>query len=254
MAIHNPALLMSRGELLEQACQKVVESWYQLKKSKSRSKKLNPDQQSVPRRSKIDFELRQRRMKELKDDMLDEEIAIKHKQHQAMSKLELKELLTLAQSDCERESLCYVVCKASGISSTAARKQYGLERMDEQVKGAGVYPKNPAWHITDLEMLESCDVVKLLFLNPTTNEPKPIECIQVAGGSDEDPGHIEVQFWWTLRHIATLVSSQNSGASYLNRVELPNGCLALGHSNLFIPSNLKGTCFDHRLGRWIMTG
>lgn len=45
----------------------------------------------------------------------------------AMSKLELKELLKLAQSDRERESLCYVVYKASGISATAARKQYGLE-------------------------------------------------------------------------------------------------------------------------------
>jgi len=96
------------------------------------------------------------------------------------------------------------------------------------VKGAGVYPKNPAQHIADLEMLELCDVVKPLFLNPTTNEPKPVECIQVDGGSDEGPGHIEVQFWWTLRHIekptsATLVSSRNNGASYLNRVELQNG-------------------------------
>lgn len=52
----------------------------------------------------------------------------------AMSKLELKELLKLAQSDRERESLHYVVYKASGISATAARKQYGLERMDEQVQ------------------------------------------------------------------------------------------------------------------------
>jgi len=78
-------LLMSRGELLEQARQKVVESGYQFKKGKSRSKKLNPDQQSVvPRLSKINFELRQRRMKELKDDImqLDEEIAIKHKRRE----------------------------------------------------------------------------------------------------------------------------------------------------------------------------
>lgn len=52
----------------------------------------------------------------------------------AMSKLELKELLKLAQSDRERGSLCYVVYKASGISATAACKQYGLDRMDEQVQ------------------------------------------------------------------------------------------------------------------------
>jgi len=126
------------------------------------------------------------------------------------------------------------------------------------VKGAGVYPKNPTQNIANLEMLESCDVVKPLFLNPTTNEPNPIECIRVDGGSDEGsdegPGHIEVQFWWTLRHIekptsATLVSSRNSGASYLNHVELLNGCLALGHSNMFIPSNLEGTCFDPQTGK-----
>ena len=59
------------------------------------------------------------------------------------------------------------------------------------VKGAGVCPKDPAQHIADLEMLESCDVVKPLFLNPITNEPKPIECIRVDGGSDRGPGLVE---------------------------------------------------------------
>ena len=32
----------------------------------------------------------------------------------------------------------------------------------------------------------------------------------------------------------------SSGASYLNRVELQNGCLAIGHANLFILSTLRG--------------
>ena len=39
----------------------------------------------------------------------------------------------------------------------------------------------------------------------------------------------------------TLVSSRSSGSSYLNRVELQNGCLALAHTNLFIPSTLGGS-------------
>ena len=42
---------------------------------------------------------------------------------------------------------------------------------------------------------------------------------------------------------------RSSGASYLNRVELQNGCLALAHANLFIPSNLNGSCFNPETGR-----
>lgn len=34
-----------------------------------------------------------------------------------------------------------------------------------------------------------------------------------------------------------------------NRVELQNGCLSLAHSNLFIPSNLNGSCFDPETGQ-----
>lgn len=76
---------------------------------------------------------------------------------------------------------------------------------------------------------------------------KKILCIRVDGGCDEGPSHLEVQYWWTQRPLeakttATLVTSRNSGASFRNRVELQNGCLALGHANLFIPSTLNGSC------------
>ena len=52
-----------------------------------------------------------------------------------------------------------------------------------------------------------------------------------------------------MRHIEeaselTMVTSRNSGASYRNRVELQNGCQALAHANLFIPSTLNGSCLD----------
>ena len=40
----------------------------------------------------------------------------------------------------------------------------------------------------------------------------------------------------------TLVTLRSSGSSYLNRVELQNGCLSLAHANLFIPSTLNGSC------------
>ena len=46
--------------------------------------------------------------------------------------------------------------------------------------------------------------------------------------------------------VATLVTTRSSGSSYLNRVELQNGCLSLAHSNTFIPSTLAGLCIDQQ--------
>ena len=50
------------------------------------------------------------------------------------------------------------------------------------------------------------------------------------------------------KKVATLVTTRSSGSSYLNRVELQNGCLSLGHANLFIPSTLNGSCVDPNTG------
>ena len=44
--------------------------------------------------------------------------------------------------------------------------------------------------------------------------------------------------------MCTLVTTRCNGSSYLNRVELQNGCLAISHANLFIPSNLHGSNFN----------
>ena len=41
---------------------------------------------------------------------------------------------------------------------------------------------------------------------------------------------------------AMMVTTRSSGSSYRNRVELQNGCLSLGHANLFIHSTLNGSC------------
>ena len=87
------------------------------------------------------------------------------------------------------------------------------------------------------------------------SEPsKPIDCIRVDGAADGGPSHEEAQFWWTARHtdqqkIATLITTQNSGSSYLNHVELQNGCLAHVHSNTYIPSTLAGSCMDPTTGK-----
>ena len=109
------------------------------------------------------------------------------------------------------------------------------------VKGQKIFPKNPAQHYADLLMLQKVPELQPAFINPKTGAPKLLECIRVDGASDEGPSHDEVQFWWSLHHLkegklVTMLSSRSSGASHLNRVELQNGCLALGHSNLFIPN------------------
>jgi hypothetical protein len=77
---------------------------------------------------------------------------------------------------------------------------------------------------------------------------KPTDCIRVDGAGDEGPIHAEVQFSWTERHleqekVCTLVTTRSSGSSYLNRVELQNGCLAVAHSNIFIPSTIHSSNF-----------
>ena len=119
------------------------------------------------------------------------------------------------------------------------------------VKAGTLHHKNPAQHAADLEMLQEKGELSSVFFQ--NSHPKPIDCIRVDGAADEGPWHEEVQFWWTVRHmfqnkVATLVTTRSSGSSYLNRVELQNGCLALGHSNTFIPT-LAGSCMDATTGK-----
>ena len=45
-----------------------------------------------------------------------------------------------------------------------------------------------------------------------------------------------------------LRKGRSSGSSYINRVELQNGCLSLRHSNLCIPSNLGGSVVNPDTG------
>ena len=96
------------------------------------------------------------------------------------------------------------------------------------VKGAKIYPKNQTQHYADLEMLSDAAELHPAFTNPSTHNPKRLECIRVDGATDEGPSHDEVKFLWAARHLkrgklVTLVSSRSSGSSYLNRVELQNG-------------------------------
>ena len=117
------------------------------------------------------------------------------------------------------------------------------------MKAARIFEKNPAQHYADFKMLQKMSGLQPAFINADSNTKKRIECIHVNGAADEGPCHVEKQFWWCKRYLkhpthVTLVTAHNSGASYMNGVELQNRCLALAHANLFIPSNLNGSCFD----------
>ncbi len=46
----------------------------------------------------------------------------------------VKMLLGLAQSNRERECICYAIYKSSGMTATRARKVFGFEDMDKQSK------------------------------------------------------------------------------------------------------------------------
>ena len=121
-----------------------------------------------------------------------------------------------------------------------------LEYCAGVVKAQPLFPKSPAQYAADFEMLQCEEELKNVFLQPNGN-CKPILCVCVDGASDKGPFHEEVQFFWTSDHIlserlATLVTTRSSGSSFLNRVELQNGCLSRDHSNLFIPSTLSGSC------------
>ena len=115
------------------------------------------------------------------------------------------------------------------------------------VKAVPVHMKNPTQHFFDLMHLEEEAESKPAMINPVTDERKRTEAIRVDGGADEGPMHLDVQFWWTERHLknsteVTIITARESGGSYKNiKAEGQNGCLAMGHANLFIPANLHGS-------------
>ena len=120
------------------------------------------------------------------------------------------------------------------------------------VKASGLHEKSLSQHAADIGKVEKLECTTSVFLNDELFF-KEIECVRVDGGADEGPVHHEVQFLWTERHVVkptkiTLVTTRCSGDSYLNRVELQNGCLSKGHSNTFIPSTLCGSPFSENGG------
>ena len=113
------------------------------------------------------------------------------------------------------------------------------------VKDQVNFQKNPAQHAADLKILENNDT----FCHHMRN--KEFDCIRVDRAGDENPAGVEARFLWTERHVVSgktcvIVSIHHSGGSYLNRVKLQNGCLALTHSHLFILSTLIGNNYNEK--------
>ena len=101
-----------------------------------------------------------------------------------------------------------------------------------------VYEKCPTQHMADVQMLESREELSSVFKCPDGN-PKSAWCVLVDGAGDEGPSHKEVAFLWAEKHLKqnhklTCVTTWYCGGSYLNEVELMNGCLAIAHSNLLL--------------------
>ena len=168
-------------------------------------------------------------------------------------------------SDAKTTYTDYVNCYKAVLQTTSynfTKTATTAEICAGIVKPTGIYPKNPTQHMCDLELLETIPEIQPAFVNPKTGQRKLIECIRVDGASDEGPSHEEIQFLWTARHlekdsIATLVTTRSSGSSYLNWVELQNGCLSLAHSNIFFHQRLEAhvlVLILERLTKKITTG
>jgi len=53
------------------------------------------------------------------------------------------------------------------------------------VKGAKIFPKNPAQHYADLKMLSKVPELQSVFMNPSTGIQKRLDCVRVDGATDE---------------------------------------------------------------------
>ena len=160
-----------------------------------------------------------------------------HKQHKILGEAERPEVTTLTDYVNKYNSILQTTSYLFMATDNTAEMPVGI------VKAQKVFPKNPAQHAADFQMLLKQPALEPILQN------KDIDCIRVDGAADKGPNHLEVQFMWTEWHLkmnktCTIVTSRYSGGSYLHRVELLNGCLTVGHSNVFIPSTILGSNFN----------
>lgn len=159
-----------------------------------------------------------------------------HKQHKGLQLTNSPDLTTRTDYVNKYTSLLQTTSYLFEETETTPKTCVGV------VKPHIVYEKSPCQHMADLNMLQKKEDISHVF---NCEGPKNIWLVMVDGAGDEGPVHLEVAFLWTEKHLKeshcfTSITSRHSGGSYLNPVELMNGCLALAHSNMFIPSTLGG--------------
>ena len=72
LCMHNPSLLLGKkGDLFKLAQEKVYQDGYQYKKGKNRSKRHLPEDDTLPKRPKLDSTTRQERIMEIQDLLSD---------------------------------------------------------------------------------------------------------------------------------------------------------------------------------------
>jgi len=161
-----------------------------------------------------------------------------HKQHKGIQLIDQPDLTTRTDFVNNYSALLQTSSYLFPETGTTPKVCVGI------VKPRVVYEKCPTQHMADVQMLESRDELSSVFKCLDGN-PKSVWCVRVDGAGDEGPSHKEVAFLWAEKHLKqnhklTCVTTRYSGGSYLNEVELMNGCLAVAHSNLYIPSTLGG--------------
>ena len=161
-----------------------------------------------------------------------------HKQHKGVQLIDQPDLTTRTDFVNSYTALLQTTSYLFQETATTPKVCVGV------VKPHIVYEKSPVQHMADLQMLEHKEELSSV-IKDLNGKTKSTWFVRVDGAGDEGPSHKEVEFLWTEKHLNqnhhfTCVTTRHSGGSYLNPVELMNGCLAVAHSNLYIPSTLGG--------------
>ena len=101
----------------------------------------------------------------------------KSQEQQGITKEELKQLLTLIESDREKECIRYTVFKAAGLSQTKARQQFGLENMTLYERSACISEaKEIKSAISELAMLQDQAILDC-YCGGASPEPEQLACL-----------------------------------------------------------------------------
>lgn len=112
-----------------------------------------------------------------------------------MTKVEFKQILSLAQSDHERELIRFTAFKSSGLSATSARKHFGLENMLERsnrVQRCIEDTQTICECIDDLSRIQEQAALKLLGLiledkeSSSTGEESSDDEVCISAGTNAD--------------------------------------------------------------------